>query len=1055
MVRAEPVTVLVPTFYFAAGAIAYAMLHSFVAPAARRDEPVLRAFAVACLFTALAGLCSAWMLQAATGAQFLRALKTDLDFAILTALSFAVFVTRYARLTGRAPRIAFAAYAALCVALIAVNETRPLGLQYARFDGIAALRLPWHETVTVGLGRAGVLLYLTTAAVQGVVLYALAVLIALYRRTRERSALWMLASAAIFVPFAVQTTLVRLSIIHGFAASPLGMLVVVFVMGAALAQETKRRLLESEERFRVSFEHSPFAMVVVEPRSGRILEANAVAVELSGYDADELTRKTLGELTVAEEMSEAMGRLTDLSCGAVEQLRAERRVVRKDGHILFTRFAVTALKSGTGEVSRLIACFSDVTDRKRIEAALEDSERKLRNLFELSPLGIVLTVDGRFQEFNRAFEAMTGYSSEELRGMDGRALTPPQYEEEEQRRQLDLLVRTGRFGPLEKQYRRKDGTLVPVRINGVLIGDGTRLVVWSIVEDISADRRAQDRLRESEMRLRTLIEQSPMAIAFSRDGTTLEVNAHYLTMFGHASSAEVSGTPLLERIAPSHRAEVREIIERRRAGLRAPTSYETVGLRKDGREFPLYVSSKRVELTDGPLTMSFLMDFTERKQTEERIRHLAFFDQLTLLPNRELLQDRLGQALSTSARNGGYGALLLLNVDNFKSVNETLGHAAADALLQQVAAKLAAQMRVGDTLARMEGDEFAVLLEELGPQPLAAAAQAKEFGLKMLHALSGSYALAAGAAHITGSIGATILAGRRQTTQDLIKQANIALHEAKKSGRNALRFFDPGMQESVNARAALEVELRTAIGASQFALHYQRQVDGSGGEIGAEALLRWNHPERGQVSPAEFIALAEETHMILPIGEWVIDTACAQLAAWSRNGRARGLSLAVNVSSLQFQEPEFAVQVLGCIRRHAVDASRLKLELTESLLHGDLERTVGTMNVLKAEGVQFALDDFGTGYSSLQYLKRLPLDELKIDRSFVSEIASDPNDRAIVATIVAMAGHLGLDVMAEGVETREQLEILRECGCSRYQGYLFGRPVPAERLFEPEGALTP
>jgi diguanylate cyclase (GGDEF)-like protein/PAS domain S-box-containing protein len=1047
-------TVLVPTFYFTAGAIAYAMLHSFVAPAARRDEPALRAFAVACLFAALAGLCSARMLQAATGAQFLRALKTDLDFAILTALSFAVFVTRYARLTGRAPRIAFAAYAALCVTLIAVNETRPLGLQYARFDGIAPLRLPWQETVTVGLGRPGVLLYLTTAAVQGVVLYALAVLLALYRRTRERAALWMLASAAIFVPFAVQTTLVRLSIIHGFAASPLGMLIVVFVMGATLAQQTKRRLLESEERFRASFEHSPFAMVVVEPRSGRILEANAVALELSGYDADELTRKTLGELTVPEEMSEAMGRLADLSSGRVEQLRAERRVVHKDGRILFTRFAVTALKSGTGEVSRLIACFSDVTERKRIEAALEDSERKLRNLFELSPLGIVLTVDGRFQEFNSAFAAITGYPVEELRGMDRRALTPPQYEEEQQR-QLDLLVRTGRYGPFEKEYRRKDGTLVPLRINGVLIGDGTRRIVWSIVEDISADRRAQDRLRESEMRLRTLIEQSPMAISFSRDGTTLEVNAQYLTMFGYASTAEVRATPLLERIAPSHRAAMREIIERRRAGLPAPTSYETVGLRQDGREFPLYVSTKRVELTDGSLTMSFLMDFTERKQAEERIRHLAFFDQLTLLPNRELLQDRLGQALSTSARSGRYGALLLLNVDNFKSVNETLGHAAADALLQQVAAKLAAEMRVGDTLARMEGDEFAVLLEELGPQPLAAAAQAKEFGLKMMHALSGSYALAAGTTHITGSIGATILAGRRQTTQDLIKQANIALHQAKKSGRNALRFFDPRMQESVNARAALEVELRDAIAASQFALHYQRQVDGNGREIGAEALLRWNHPERGLVSPAEFIALAEETHMIVRIGEWVIDTACAQLAAWSHNDRARRLSLAVNVSSLQFQEPEFAVQVLGCIRRHGVEASRLKLELTESLLHGDLERTVGTMNVLKAEGVQFALDDFGTGYSSLQYLKRLPLDELKIDRSFVSEIASDPNDRAIVATIVAMAGHLGLDVMAEGVETREQLEILRECGCSRYQGYLFGRPVPAERLFEPEGALTP
>jgi diguanylate cyclase (GGDEF)-like protein/PAS domain S-box-containing protein len=1053
IVRAEPVAVLVPSLYILAGAIAYAMLHSLVTPAARRDAPTLHAFAAACLCAALAALCSAWMLQASTGAQFLWAMKSNLDCSILTALMFSVFVARYARLTGPASRIAFLAYASICLALIAANELRPYGLQYARFDGITLLRLPWHETVAVGDGRGGALAYLATVAAQGVVPYALVVLLSLYRRTRDRSVLWILASIAAFVPFAVETTLVRLSVIHGFAASPFGMLAVIAAISATLAQEAKRKLLDSEERFRVAFEHSPFAMVVVEPGSGRILEANEVALELSGYDAGELARKTLADLTVPEELSEAMQRFADLSCGRVDRLRSERRFVHKGGQILMTRFAVSTLKNREGEVLRLIACFSDVTERQRIEVALQDSERKLRNLFELSPLGIVLTVDGRFQEFNGAFEAMTGYSAEELRGMSDWVLTPRQYEEE-QRRQLDLLVRTGRFGPYEKEYRRKDGSLVPLRLNGALISDDTRSVVWSIVEDISADRRAQDRLRESEMRLRTLIEQSPMAISFSRDGITQEVNANYLEMFGHASATEVRGTSLLQRVAPSRRAEVQEMIDRRCRGLTTPASYETVGIRKDGSEFPLFVWTKRIHLAEGPLTVSFLMDFTERKATEERIRHLAFFDQLTLLPNRELLRDRLNQALSAGARTGRYGALLLLNLDDFKSVNGTLGHAAGDALLQQAATRLAAEVRGGDTLARGDGDEFVVLLEDLAAQPLAAAAQAKAFGLKMMHALSGSYALSYGTIHVSCSVGATILAGHRQTSQDLLKQADIALHQAKKSGRNALRFFDPRMQESVNARAVLEVELRNAIAASQFTLYYQLQVDESGRELGAEALLRWNHPERGLVPPAEFIALAEETHMIVPIGEWVIDAACAQLAAWRRKARARELSIAVNVSSLQFQQPEFAVQVLGCIRRHGVDARRLKLELTETLLQGDLERTVSTMNLLKAEGVQFALDDFGTGYSSLQYLKRLPLDQLKIDKSFVHDIASDPNDRAIVSTIVAIAGHLGLDVMAEGVETSEQLEVLRECGCTRYQGYLFGRPQAAESLFEVEDALT-
>jgi diguanylate cyclase (GGDEF)-like protein/PAS domain S-box-containing protein len=907
------------------------MLSSLVAPAGRRDTPTLRAFAVTCLFAALVALFAARVLQAASADQFLRALRYNLDCLLLTSLAYSVFIARYARINGRAARIAFAAYAAACLVLIVANGARPYGLQYARFDGIKHLTLPWHEIIAQGTGRGGPTAYVGVVAVVGVVPYAVVVLARLYRRAHDRSALWMLAALAVLTPFAIEGALVRLSILRGFAAGPVGILVVVAVTGATLTQETKRRLRDSEEYFRVLFEHSPFAMAVVEPGSGRILETNSVAVELSGHSTRELAGKNLIDLAVAEDRSAAMRGIADLSYGRVDQLQvSEQRLVHKDGRILVTRFAASALKDSAGKVLRLIACFSDITERKL----------------------------------------------------------------------------------------------------------------------------AQDRLRESEMRLRTLIEQSPLAISFSREGLTLEVNAHYLDMFGYASASEVCGTPLLQRIAPSRRAEMQQLIEQRRAGLPAPTSYETIGLRSDGSEFPLFVSAKRIELADGSLTMSFLMDFTERKQAEERIRHLAFFDQLTLLPNRELLQDRINQALSTSARSGRYGALLLLNLDNFKSVNDTLGHPAGDALLQQAAARLSAEVRAGDTLARGDGDEFVVLLEDLAAQPLAAAGRAKALGLQMMAALSGSYELPAGTIHVGCSVGATILAGHQQTTQDLIKQTNIALHQAKKSGRNALRFFDPRMQESVSARAVLEGELRYAIAASQFELYYQLQMDASGRQLGAEALLRWNHPERGVVLPGEFIALAEETHLIVPIGEWVMDAACARLATWRRDARTRELSLAVNVSSLQFQQPEFAVHVLGCIRRHGIDPRKLKLELTETLLQGDLERTVNTMNLLKAEGVQFALDDFGTGYSSLQYLKRLPLDQLKIDRSFVHDIASDPNGRAIVSTIVAIAGHLGLDVMAEGVETNEQLEVLRECGCNRYQGYLFGRPQPVARLFAPEDALA-
>ena len=301
--------------------------------------------------------------------------------------------------------------------------------------------------------------------------------------------------------------------------------------------------------------------------------------------------------------------------------------------------------------------------------------------------------------------------------------------------------------------------------------------------------------------------------------------------------------------------------------------------------------------------------------------------------------------------------------------------------------------------------------------------------------------------HVSCSAGATLLPGQILSAQDLIQQADIALNQAKTAGRGRMRFFDPRMQQLVSSRVALEGELRRAVTAEQFVLHFQPQVDQAGALIGAEALLRWDHPVRGRVLPAEFIGLAEETQMILPIGEWVLDQACAQLAAWAGSEHTRNLTLAVNVSPLQFQQPQFAAQVRSAIERHSSDARLLKLELTETMLQGDLQRTILTMRALKDEGVQFSLDDFGTGYSSLQYLKRLPLDQLKIDQTFVREIVTDPNDKAIVVTIIAIAGHLGLDVIAEGVETREQLEALRECGCERFQGYLFGRPDAAERLF--------
>jgi len=452
-----------------------------------------------------------------------------------------------------------------------------------------------------------------------------------------------------------------------------------------------------------------------------------------------------------------------------------------------------------------------------------------------------------------------------------------------------------------------------------------------------------------------------------------------------------------------------------------------------------------------------LSDITRAKAAEDEIKLLAFYDPLTGLPNRRLLLDRLNQAMAFAARSDQTGALLFIDLDNFKTLNDTLGHNFGDLLLQQVAKRLEACVRDVDTIARLGGDEFVVMLENLSREPLEAAEQAKAIGTKIIATLNQTYELGSHFYQNTPSIGVTLFNDNRQSIDDLLKQADIAMYQSKKAGRNTLHFFDPLMQEAINARASLETELRKAVINNQFQLYYQIQVgdpqrDGNQRPIGAEALIRWIHPERGLISPGEFISLAEDTELILPVGQWVLETACTQIRQWQHNPQTENLVLSVNVSAKQFRHPDFVAQVSATVGRQAIPPYLLKLELTESLLLNNVSDTIAKMNALKELGVQFSLDDFGTGYSSLQYLKMLPFAQLKIDQSFVRDLGTDSNDRAIVITIIAMAKSLNMNVIAEGVEDQEQLNFLLQEGCVQYQGYLFGRPVPIDRF---EALLLP
>jgi diguanylate cyclase (GGDEF)-like protein len=453
------------------------------------------------------------------------------------------------------------------------------------------------------------------------------------------------------------------------------------------------------------------------------------------------------------------------------------------------------------------------------------------------------------------------------------------------------------------------------------------------------------------------------------------------------------------------------------------------------------------EPSNGNLIMQgTIQEITKQKSAEQEIEDLAYYDPLTRLPNRRLMIERIKHAMAASDRSGNQSALLFLDLDNFKMLNDTLGHDIGDILLQQVAARLTCNIRKDDTVSRFGGDEFVVLLEGLNAKPIEAATQAEDIAKKILYAINTPYRLASNNYTSSTSIGITLFNALQSEVKDLLKKADIAMYQAKQDGRNSLRFFDPQMQTTINARAELEKELNQAIEQQQFQLYYQIQVDSSLRPLGAEALIRWLHPQRGFISPANFIPLAESNGAILKIGQWVLDSACRQLNIWQQAPDTRNLTLSVNVSAKQFGQTDFISQVIMTIQQHNINPARLKLELTESLLQDNIEYVIAKMKELEDIGIQFSLDDFGTGYSSLQYLKQLPLYQLKIDKSFVDTLVINNSDQAIVRTIIAMAQSLGLSVIAEGVETKEQQQCLLTEGCDLYQGYLFGKPMPIDQF---------
>ncbi|MEW5787971.1 MAG: EAL domain-containing protein [Pseudomonadota bacterium] len=545
-------------------------------------------------------------------------------------------------------------------------------------------------------------------------------------------------------------------------------------------------------------------------------------------------------------------------------------------------------------------------------------------------------------------------------------------------------------------------------------------------------------------KLSQAVEQSPANIVITDLKGRIEyVNTAFVHTTGYAREEALGATPALLKSGRTPVETYRELWST--LGRGQAWEGEFINRRKDGSEYVESAIVAPVRDAYGQIThyLAVKQDITEKKRAEAAIHNLAYFDPLTGLPNRRLLLDRLEQALLSGKRGQSYGALLNLDLDNFKVLNDTRGHEAGDRLLAEVARRLVECVREEDTVARPGGDEFLVILENLGRDEAEAARLAELVAEKIHQALAQPYRLPGleEAHEATASIGITLFQGGQPAGDILLKQADVALYQAKDGGRNLIRFFNQAMQNAIDNRAEMENALRQALARQELCLHYQPQVDDAGRVLGAEALLRWPRAG-GMESPARFIPLAEESDLILAIGEWVVRTACDQLKAWSESELTRDLRLAINVSARQFHQDSFVGQIAACLARSGINPSRLKLELTESVVLDNVEDVIRRMHELRALGVSFSLDDFGTGYSSLAYLKRLPLDQIKIDQSFVRDLGSDANDAAIVRAILAMSRSLGLEVIAEGVETPEQHDYLRACGCLAYQGYLFGKPMP-------------
>jgi diguanylate cyclase (GGDEF)-like protein/PAS domain S-box-containing protein len=830
-----------------------------------------------------------------------------------------------------------------------------------------------------------------------------------------------------------------------------------FIQDITNRRQAEIQLHDSEELYRNVFQSGPNTAVISRLSDGVIIDANQAFLDSTGFERNEVIGRTVLDLGIWVNASERQrfvdAALHNKTCRDFEALSR-----RKNGQTFWIRLSASLIE--IAGVQCLLAFGQDISEAKAAEErlalaqeALRASEVRYRTAFQmnLDSVDICHKEDGTFIDVNDAFLRITGFNREEVIGHT--ALEIGIWENPKDREKLiEALSQNASCQNLEFPYRTKDRRLRLGRLSVTPIElDGSPCIL-SVTRDVTEASeakkhlaKAQEALRASEEHYRTIFQTSIDGIAISRleDGKFIDVNQAYLNIVGFERE-EVIGRTSVEIGVWTDEKIRQEIVE----VLRRDSYFRNLTIpygRKGGGQFWVHLSASTIELDGVPCILSIVRDTSEIREAEERIKDLSYYDPLTHLPNRRLLLERLQHAPNTVAGDSRKRALLFIDLDEFKKLNDALGQQTGDLLLQEAARRLTACVRGSDTVARCGGDDFAVILNDLGEMPEPAATQAKIVAEKIRAALAQTYMLDGHECHCPCSIGVAVFGDEPVSAHQVFQQAELAMHQAKAAGRNTTHFFVPALQSEANARAAIEEDLYKAIKDNQFLLYYQPQVE-EGRLIGAECLIRWNHPLRGLIDPDEFIPLAEENGLILPLGDWILNTACAQIAAWSHRRQMKNIPITVNISARQFRQPEFVEQALAALYRTGANPQNLKLELTESMLLENIEEVIAKMTDLKSHGLRFSLDDFGVGYSSLSYLKRLPLDQLKIDISFVRDILADASSGAIAQTIISLGRTMGMSVIAEGIETEEQRDFLVRLGCHAFQGYLYSKPLPLDEF---------